>query len=85
MRDPRQMEEAEINAFLSHVATEEGVSASTQNQAQVAQLLHGAGLRLMEALCLWIKDVDLWTWSGDFLRSSLTSRLGAVEPLKLRH
>jgi len=111
MRHPREMGEVEINAFLSHLATEEGVSASTQNQALasllflyrrvlgsdvgnlegvirarrrqrlpvvltvgevravlrhldggealVAQLLYGGGLRLMEALRLRIKDVDL--------------------------
>jgi integrase len=39
MRHPCQMGEAEINAFLSHLATEEGVSASTQNQALAALLL----------------------------------------------
>ena len=43
MRHPREMGEAEINAFLSHLATKEKVSASTQNQA----------------LRLRIKDVDL--------------------------
>ena len=111
MRHPRAMGEAEINAFLSHLATEERVSATTQNQALaallflyrtvlggdvgnlegvirarrrqrlpvvftvgevravlghldgtealVAQLLYGSGLRLMEALRLRIKDVDL--------------------------
>jgi integron integrase len=111
MRHPRAMGEAEINAFLSHLATEERVSANTQNQALaallflyrtvlggdvgnlegvirarrcqrlpvvftvgevravlghldgtealVAQLLYGSGLRLMEALRLRIKDVDL--------------------------
>ncbi|MFM7086618.1 MAG: integron integrase [Cyanobium sp.] len=111
MRHPRTMGEAEINVFLSHLAIEERVSASTQNQALaallflyrtvlggdvgnlegvirarkrphlpvvltvdevrtvlghlggaealVAQLLYGGGLRLMEALRLRIKDVDL--------------------------
>lgn len=38
MRHPREMGEAEINAFLSHLATEERVSASTQNQALAALL-----------------------------------------------
>lgn len=38
MRHPRTMGEAEINAFLSHLATEERVSASTQNQALAALL-----------------------------------------------
>jgi hypothetical protein len=38
MRHPRQMGEAEINAFLSHLATVERVSASTQNQALAALL-----------------------------------------------
>ncbi|MFN9660157.1 MAG: integron integrase [Cyanobacteriota bacterium] len=37
-RQPRQMGEGEITAFLSHLATEEGVSASTQNQALAALL-----------------------------------------------
>ena len=32
------MGEVEINAFLSHLATEERVSASTQNQALAALL-----------------------------------------------
>ena len=111
LRHPREMGEVEINAFLSHLATEERVSASTQNQALaallflyrtvlggdvgnlegvirarrrqrlpvvltvdevravlghlggaealVAQLLYGSGLRLMEALRLRIKDVEL--------------------------
>jgi len=36
MRHPRQMGQAEINAFLSHLSTEERVSASTQNQALAA-------------------------------------------------
>jgi integron integrase len=142
MRHPREMGEAEINAFLSHLATEERVSASTQNQALaallflyrsvlggdvgslegvirarkrrrlpvvltvsevravldelegteglVAQLLYGSGLRLMEALRLRIKDVDLEqrcitvrSGKGDKDRLTvLPARL--VEPLK-RH
>ena len=38
LRHPREMGEAEINALLSHLATEERVSASTQNQALAALL-----------------------------------------------
>jgi site-specific recombinase XerD len=38
MRQPRAMGEAEIHAFLSHLVTEERVSASTQNQALAALL-----------------------------------------------
>jgi site-specific recombinase XerD len=38
MRHPREMGDAEINAFLSHLATAERVSASTQNQALAALL-----------------------------------------------
>ncbi len=32
-RDPRELQKAEIEAFLNHLATRLGVSASTQNQA----------------------------------------------------
>jgi integron integrase len=38
LRHPAQMSEPEINAFLSHLATEEHVSASTQTQALSALL-----------------------------------------------
>jgi integron integrase len=38
MRHPADMAEAEINAFLTHLATEQHVSASTQNQALAAVL-----------------------------------------------
>jgi len=37
-RHPREMGAAEVEAFLSHLATERGVSASTQNQAKAALL-----------------------------------------------
>ena len=63
----------QINAFLTHLAMSVSLSASSQNQplgalliffrnlqgtpALVAQILYGRGLRLMEALCLRIKDV----------------------------
>lgn len=109
--DERRLGHPEASSFLSHLATERGVSASTQNQALAAllfyfkhvlsmdlpwlddlvrarrperipvvlsrsevaavfrhssgvdrlvfQLLYGAGLRLLEALTLRIKDVDL--------------------------
>jgi integron integrase len=110
-RHPSEMREPEVNAYLTWLATERHVAASTQNQAlsallflydevlhqpldriqgvvrarkpkrlptvltreevgrvlaqlhgerhMVATLLYGAGLRLMEALRLRIKDVDL--------------------------
>lgn len=110
MRHPREMGSTEVNAFLSHLAVNEQVSASTQNQALAALLflyrnllereleldgvvrartrqrlpvvlseaevravrqqlegepalvvglLYGSGLRLMEALRLRVKDLDM--------------------------
>jgi integron integrase len=110
LRHPRTMGSAEVNAFLSHLAVELQVSASTQNQALAALLflfrellemdleldgvvrartrrrlpvvlsetevkavrqrlegesalvvglLYGSGLRLMEALRLRVKDLDI--------------------------
>jgi integron integrase len=110
-RHPNEMGEAEVSQFLSSLATDRGVSASTQNQALsallylyqelqgrklgwmddiahakrpvrlpvvltrseiravlgvidpgvgiVARLLYGSGLRLLEALQLRVKDLDL--------------------------
>ena len=111
MRHPRTLGEAEMREFLSHLAADQNVAASTQSQALaallflyvevlrdsvpwiadvirarrpqrlpvvmtrdevrdvlvkmrgssrlVATLLYGSGLRLMEALCLRVKDIDL--------------------------
>lgn len=110
LRHPREMGSTEVNAFLSHLAVNEKVSASTQNQARAALLflyrnllereleldgvvrartrqrlpvvlseaevravrqqlegepalvvglLYGSGLRLMEALRLRVKDLDV--------------------------
>ncbi|MFM9912274.1 MAG: integron integrase [Methylophilaceae bacterium] len=110
-RHPKDMGAAEVEAFLTHLAVERHVSASTQNQAKsallylykevlgielpwldnvtqakapkrlpvvltqaevqavlsrldgtmwlIASLLYGSGLRIMEALRLRVKDVDL--------------------------
>ena len=110
VRHPAEMAEPEINAFLTHLAVKERVSASTQNQALsailflyrhvlnrkigdlgevirarkpkrlpvvmtreevklvlshlndakllMANLMYGAGLRLMECLRLRVQDVD---------------------------
>ena len=108
-RRPEEMGDAEVRAFLNHLAVDLHVSASTQNQALnalvflyvhilgrelgiidavrarrpkrlpvvltleetekvlslltgdnrlIASLLYGSGLRLMECLCLRVKDVD---------------------------
>jgi integron integrase len=120
LRHPREMGSDEVNAFLTHLAVKEQVSASTQNQALAALLflyrdllerelelegvvrartnhripvvlseaevravrerlegepalvvglLYGSGLRLMEALRLRVKDLDL-------LRREITVRDG---------
>ena len=120
-RHPRELGEPEVNRFLSHLAVDRQVAASTQNQAlaavlflydkvfeqplgevkevirarrpkrlpvvltrgearrvltalngphrTVGLLLYGAGLRLLEALRLRVKDVD-------FDRGELTVRAG---------
>lgn len=45
-RHPRELGEAEVRAFLSHLAIEQGVAPSTQNQALAAlTFLHDAVLR----------------------------------------
>ena len=120
MRHPSELTQAEVSQFLSHLATHERISQSTQRQAlsallflyrkvlgvnleiedwvrprksrhlpvvltpneiklvldqfeqpflTIAQLMYGAGLRLMEAMRLRVKDVD-------FERNELTIRQG---------
>jgi len=69
-RHPLDMGEMEVTRFLSYLATERHVSASTHEEVReildrmhgvpllMAPLLYGSGLRLMECARLRIKDVD---------------------------
>lgn len=47
-RHPQDMGAREVEAFLTHLAVDRQVSASTQNQAKVA-LVYGTRMRLLEA------------------------------------
>lgn len=107
MRHPRDLGAREVSAYLSYLATERDVAASTQQQAlsallflykqvlgvdlpwlqdlvrpkkparlptvlnqdEVARLLYGTGMRLMECLRLRVKDVD-------FVRREIVIREG---------
>ena len=70
---PRDMGAKQVEAFLTMLASERKLSASTHNQALsallflyrqvleedlLARLLYGAGMRLMEGMRLRVKDVD---------------------------
>lgn len=72
-RHPRDMGAAEVEAFLSHLATQREtqllLAASSGTPGLVIRLLYGTGMRLMEALRLRIKDVD-------FERRQITVRGG---------
>ena len=141
LRHPAEMAEPEINAFLTHLAVEGKVSASTQNQALsallflyrhvldrkidelgnvvrarkperlpvvmmrdevkavlkhlsgqqrlMAILLYGAGLRLLECLCLRIQDIDfgsrtITVRNGKGFKDRLTMLpAAAMQPLHL--
>jgi integron integrase len=76
MRHPRVLWAADVTRFLSNLAVDRRVSASTQNQALsalvgrlkgrgavalIAGLLYGSGLRLLEVLRLRAKDLDFAT------------------------
>jgi hypothetical protein len=65
-RHPNEMGCREIEQFLTHLAVEKTVAASTQNQAlcallflhrEVGTIVVWRRLRLMEYLTLWVKDV----------------------------
>ena len=75
-RHPRGLGAAEVGAFLSHLATERGVSASTQNQAKAALLF----------LYKEVLVVDL-PWLGEVVQARASRRLPVVlnpaEVLKL--
>jgi len=67
-RHPETMGAPEITAFLTHLAVEKKISASTQTQA-----LYGSGLRLMECLRLRVKlvlSLPKETWTSASARSS---------------
>lgn len=67
-RHPREMGKAEIEAFLSSLATERNVSASTQNQALAALLF----------LYKQVLAVDELPWLDDVTRAKRSARLPVV-------
>lgn len=66
-RHPAEMAEAEINAFLTHLAVKEKVSASTQNQALSALLFlyrRAIGREVGElGEVIWAESPDACPWS----------------------
>jgi integron integrase len=54
-RHPQDMGAAEVNAFLSHLATNRGVAASTQNQAKSALLFLYA--KVLKADLPWLDEI----------------------------
>jgi integrase len=54
-RHPREMGAAEVEAFLSHLATDRGVSASTQNQALCALLF--LYRKVLEVELDWVDNI----------------------------
>jgi len=55
-RHPRELGEAEVTAFLSHLAVERNVAAATQNQALSAVLF--LYRRVLELELGWLKDIE---------------------------
>ncbi|WP_432720099.1 phage integrase N-terminal SAM-like domain-containing protein [Jeongeupia wiesaeckerbachi] len=66
-RHPRDMGKAEIEAFLSHLAVDRNVTASTQNQAKAALLF-----LYREVLALELP------WLADITQAKASSRLPVV-------
>ena len=66
-RHPRRLGEAEVSAFLSALATDQRVAASTQNQALAAILF----------LYRFVLGVDL-PWLSELVRAQRSARLPAV-------
>lgn len=66
-RHPRRLGEAEVSAFLSALATDQRVAASTQNQALAAILF----------LYRFVLGVDL-PWLSELVRAQRPARLPAV-------
>jgi integron integrase len=66
-RHPREMGEAEVTRFLSHLAVERKVSASTQNQALAALLF----------LYRVVLGIEL-KWLGEMVRAKRPQRLPVV-------
>lgn len=66
-RHPRELAAPEVQAFLSHLATEHGVSSSTQNQAKAALLF----------LYRHVLGIDL-PWLNDVIQAKESRRLPVV-------
>lgn len=66
-RHPREMGAAEVEAFLSHLAVERNVAASTQNQAKAALLF----------LYKEVLEIDL-PWLGEIVSAKVGRRLPVV-------
>ena len=66
-RHPQEMGQAEVSAFLSHLATQGRVSASTQNQA------------LSALLCLYAQMLNQEIgWLADVVRAKRPARVSVV-------
>ena len=86
-RHPRELGVVEIRAFLTHLAVEGRMASAT---VLVGLLLYGGGLRLMEALTLRVKDLDLERGELRLRRAKgakdrVTVLPAVVRPVLVRH